>query len=92
MPGKETTDAMFALRMLMEKYREGQRELHFVFVDNVPLSCARVRAHTRKKYAHSCKISTHKNFEKLLQLRISVCFVVASCISFKSLFYPYYWT
>ena len=25
MPGKGTTDAMFALRMLMEKYREGQR-------------------------------------------------------------------
>ena len=33
MPGKVTTDAMFALRMLMEKYREGQRELHCVFVD-----------------------------------------------------------
>ena len=33
MPGKETTDAMFALRMLMEKYREGQKELHCVFVD-----------------------------------------------------------
>ena len=33
MPEKETTDAMFALRMLMEKYREGQRELHCVFVD-----------------------------------------------------------
>ena len=33
MPGKETTDAMFALRMLMEKYREGQRELHCAFVD-----------------------------------------------------------
>ena len=33
MPRKETTDAMFALRMLMEKYREGQRELHCVFVD-----------------------------------------------------------
>ena len=33
MPGKKTTDAMFALRMLMEKYREGQRELHCVFVD-----------------------------------------------------------
>ena len=27
MPGKGTTDAMFALRMLMENYREGQREL-----------------------------------------------------------------
>ena len=33
MPGKGTTDAMFALRMLMEKYMEGQRELHCVFVD-----------------------------------------------------------
>ena len=33
MPGKETTDAMFALRMLMEKYRGGQRELHCVLVD-----------------------------------------------------------
>ena len=28
MPGKGITDAMFSLRMLMEKYREGQRELH----------------------------------------------------------------
>ena len=33
MPGKGTTDAMFVLRMLMEKYREGQREQHCVFVD-----------------------------------------------------------
>ena len=33
MPRKGTTDAMFALRMLMEKYREGQRQLHCVFVD-----------------------------------------------------------
>ena len=33
MPGKGTTNAMFALRMLMEKYRKGQRELHCIFVD-----------------------------------------------------------
>ena len=33
MPRKSTTDAMFALRVLMEKYREGQKELHCVFVD-----------------------------------------------------------
>ena len=32
-PGKGTTNAMFALRMLMEKYKEGQKELHCVFVD-----------------------------------------------------------
>ena len=31
-PGKSTTDALFALRVLMEKYR-GQKELHCVFVD-----------------------------------------------------------
>ena len=31
--GKGSTDAIFSLRMLMEKYREGQRELHCVFVD-----------------------------------------------------------
>ena len=33
MPGKSTTDALFALRVLMEKYREDQKELHCVFVD-----------------------------------------------------------
>jgi len=32
-PGMGTTDAMFILRMLMEKYREGDRPLHMVFVD-----------------------------------------------------------
>ncbi|KAK3558530.1 hypothetical protein QTP86_019000, partial [Hemibagrus guttatus] len=34
MPRKSTIDAIFAsLRILMEKYRDGQRELHCVFVD-----------------------------------------------------------
>ena len=33
MPGKCTTGVLFALRVLMEKYREGQKELHCVFVD-----------------------------------------------------------
>ena len=33
MSGKGITDAMFALKMLMEKYREGRRELYCVFVD-----------------------------------------------------------
>ena len=32
-PGKGTTNAKFFLRMLMEKYREGQRELRCAFVD-----------------------------------------------------------
>lgn len=29
----EICDAIFALRMLMEKYRDGQKKLHCVFVD-----------------------------------------------------------
>lgn len=29
---KSTTDIMFALRVLMEKYTEDQTELHYVFV------------------------------------------------------------
>lgn len=33
MPGRSTTDAIFALRQLMEKYREGQKDLHCVFID-----------------------------------------------------------
>ena len=33
MPGKGTTDAMFAIRMLIEKYRKGQRDLRCLFVD-----------------------------------------------------------
>ena len=33
MPGKETTDAMFALRMLMKAYRKDQRKLHCVLLD-----------------------------------------------------------
>ena len=33
MSRKSTAEAMFALRMLTEKYREGQKDLHCVFVD-----------------------------------------------------------
>ena len=32
MPGKSTTDALFALRALMEKYRKGQKKLQYVCV------------------------------------------------------------
>ena len=31
--GKSTTDAIFALRELQERYREGQQDLHCVFID-----------------------------------------------------------
>jgi hypothetical protein len=33
MPGRSTTDAIFALRTLVEKYREWRRDLEMVFID-----------------------------------------------------------
>jgi len=33
MAGRSTTDAIFALRILLEKYRDQQRDLHMVFID-----------------------------------------------------------
>lgn len=33
MPRKSTTGVMFALRVLMKKYRESQRCCHYIFVD-----------------------------------------------------------
>ena len=33
MPNRTTTDAIFALRQIMEKYREGQKALYIVFID-----------------------------------------------------------
>ena len=33
MPEKSTIDALFALRVLMDKYREGRKELHCGFVE-----------------------------------------------------------
>ena len=56
MPGNRTTDAMFALRILMKKYRVGQRELHCVFVDLE-------KAYEESKTVVSCAIGTTESFQ-----------------------------
>ena len=33
MPGRSTTDAIFSLQMLLEKWKEGQKGVYCVFVD-----------------------------------------------------------
>ena len=61
---KRTTNAMFTLRMLMEKYREGQRELHCVFV-NLEKACNRV---SRKELWYCMKKSgMAERYAKLVQ-------------------------
>ena len=73
MPGKRITDAMFALKMLMEKYREGQRELHCVFV-NLALS---VPAGLSGVFQKSGLFSFKKNEKKctlsLLNISAFIC-------------------
>ena len=64
MPGKETTDAMFALRMLMEKYREDQRELHCVFVN---LEKAYDRIPREELWYCMRKSGTVENYVQLVQ-------------------------
>ena len=45
MPGRSTTDAIFALRQLLEKYGEKQRELHLIFID---LEKRMIECHAKK--------------------------------------------
>ena len=33
MPGRSTTDAIFCLRILLEKWTEGQKAVHCAFID-----------------------------------------------------------
>ncbi|XP_042893358.1 uncharacterized protein LOC122267384 [Penaeus japonicus] len=74
MPGRRTSEAMFALRMLIEKYREGQTELRCVFVDlekaydRVPrdeLWCdmrkSECRARNVREESNSCEVCGRNN-------------------------------
>ena len=68
MAGKGTTDAMFALKMMVEKYKEGQRELYCVLMDlekaydRVPREELRKRLHHTLswKNKHRWYISAHR--------------------------------
>lgn len=35
LPRMSTTDGLFALKMLIKKYREGQMELHYVWIEEL---------------------------------------------------------
>ena len=64
MSGKETTDAMFALRMLIEKYRKGQKELYCAFVD---IDKAYDRVPRKKLWYCMRKSETAEKYVRLVQ-------------------------
>ena len=59
MKGKSIIDVIFALRQLQERYREGQQDLHSVFIDLEKKlhqsSCGRtVSVHARRGVSEQC--------------------------------------
>ena len=75
-PGKRTTNAMFALRMLMKNYREGQRELHCVFVD---LEKAYDRVPREELWYCMRKSGIVEKYEKLVQDKYEESETVVRC-------------
>ncbi|RXN38888.1 Retrovirus-related Pol poly LINE-1 [Labeo rohita] len=76
MPRKSTTDAVFALRMLMEKYREGNRELHCVFVD---LEKAYDRVPREELWCCMRKSGVAEKYVRVVQDMYESCKTVVRC-------------
>ena len=60
MPGRSTTDAIFCLRMLLEKWTEGQKAVHCAFID------------LEKAYD---RVPTEKLWECLRSAETSECYI-----------------
>ncbi|KAF7649691.1 hypothetical protein LDENG_00137530 [Lucifuga dentata] len=76
MPRKSTTDAVFALRMLIEKYREGQRELHCAFVD---LEKAYDRVPREELWCCMRKSGVAEKYVRVVQDMYESCKTVVRC-------------
>ena len=80
MPGNETTDAMFVLRMLLEKYRTGQRKLHCVFAD---LEKAYDRVAQEELWYCMRKSGIAEKYMRLVQDMYVVSETVVRCAKFQ---------
>ena len=76
MPGKSTMDAIFALRMMIEKYREGQKELHCVFID---LEKAYDRVPRLELWHCMKQAGVTEKYIRVVQNMYAGCEIVARC-------------
>ena len=72
MPGRGTTDAIFAVRQLMEKHREKQKELHMVFVDLE-------KAYDRVPRQEVWRCMREKGVPEIYVMIVRKCQMVSSC-------------
>ena len=77
MPGKCTTDAIFALKILAEKYREGQKELHYVFID---LEKAYDRVARDQVWQCLRQAGTKETYVRVIQDMYLNCETVVRCV------------
>jgi hypothetical protein len=80
MPGRSTTDAIFGLRILAEKYREGQKELHCVFIDlHVEKAYDRIPRNYKEVWHCLRMAKVAEKYERVIQDMYSTCTVKQEC-------------
>ena len=66
MPGRSTTEAIFSIRQLIEKYREQRKDLHMVFIDLE-------KAYDIVPRDLICKVHDKRNIPEVILMLLEIC-------------------